>query len=195
MCDSLSIEVVVAKSQKHCSQCEFEPFCFDHIQSRRLLLCITCIWREKCGMSSILTLFGGFMEGLNDWHSFIVFVMWCISIKDIALQWYVDRWSILNLYCDWVVPWKYLIRLTLISAIWLTKGLPSSLQAQCEETEDLCNDGGNYYAVAFDSLNLGGPYYVDIVSNVAHSTLWVVRIAVMRYFMKNPVGAVGLKPV
>jgi len=89
----------------------------------------------------------------------------------------------------------YYMQLT--GQVWTShcSALPSSLRSQCEDTQDVCNDGGNYYAVAFDSLELGGPYYVDIISNVLHSTLWVVRIAVMRYIIKNPVGRGVLAPV
>merc|ERR1712083_114068 len=82
----------------------------------------------------------------------------------------------------------------LTGKVWTStcSALPSSLRAQCEETQDTCNDGDNYYAVAFDSLELGGPFAIDVASNLLHSILWVVRIAVMRYIIKNPV---GLQPV
>ena len=75
----------------------------------------------------------------------------------------------------------------LTGQVWTStcSALPSALQAGCEAVETDCNDGENFYAVAFDSLELGGPYYADIVSNVLHTVLWVVRIAVMRYAIKS----------
>ena len=71
--------------------------------------------------------------------------------------------------------------------VWTSScsALNSSLRGLCEETETKCNNGDNYYAVVFDSLELAAPYWVDIVSNVLHSIIWVVRIAVMRYALKK----------
>jgi len=79
----------------------------------------------------------------------------------------------------------YYMQLT--GQVWTStcSALPSALRAGCEATESECNDGDNFYAVAFDALELGGPYYADVVSNVLHSVLWVVRIAVMRYAIKS----------
>jgi len=70
--------------------------------------------------------------------------------------------------------------------VWTSScsAVPDSLQTQCQQTESVCNNGDNYYAVVFDSLDLGAPYFVDIVSNVLHTVLWIVRIAVMRYALK-----------
>ena len=86
-----------------------------------------------------------------------------------------------------VATFAALYYMQLTGKVWTSRcsALPSSLRAACEETETSCNDGDNFYAVAFDSLELGGPYYADIVSNVLHSVLWVVRIAVMRYALKR----------
>eukprot|EP00485_Elphidium_margaritaceum_P007516 CAMPEP_0202690680 /NCGR_PEP_ID=MMETSP1385-20130828/5597_1 /ASSEMBLY_ACC=CAM_ASM_000861 /TAXON_ID=933848 /ORGANISM="Elphidium margaritaceum" /LENGTH=297 /DNA_ID=CAMNT_0049345963 /DNA_START=46 /DNA_END=939 /DNA_ORIENTATION=+ len=60
-----------------------------------------------------------------------------------------------------------------------------SLQELCELTEESCNNDENYYAVVFDSLDLKGPFWFDFVSNILHSVLWVVRVAVMRYALKT----------
>eukprot|EP00483_Globobulimina_turgida_P013036 UN13060 len=60
-----------------------------------------------------------------------------------------------------------------------------TLRGQCERTESECNDGDNYYAVVFDSLNLGGPYWADVISNILHTIMWCVRVAVMRYALKT----------
>ena len=71
--------------------------------------------------------------------------------------------------------------------VWTSRcsALESSLQATCQETETKCNNGDNYYAVVFDSLELKTPYWIDLVSNAMHSVMWVVRIAVIRYGMKS----------
>jgi len=71
--------------------------------------------------------------------------------------------------------------------VWTSRcdALDSSLKGLCETTEEQCNGGDNYYAVVFDSLELASPYWVDLISNVLHSVMWVVRIAVMRYAMKS----------
>lgn len=78
--------------------------------------------------------------------------------------------------------------------VWTSRcdALETSLQAQCEETETECNNGDNYYAVVFDSLELVYPYWIDLVSNALHSVMWVVRLAVMRYAYKS---ATTLNPV
>eukprot|EP01083_Nonionella_stella_P190596 705826_1 len=60
-----------------------------------------------------------------------------------------------------------------------------TLKDQCVRTETECNDGDNYYAVVFDSLDLGGPYWADVISNLLHTTMWIVRVAVMRYAIKQ----------
>jgi len=71
--------------------------------------------------------------------------------------------------------------------VWTStcSAVPDSLQAKCDATETECNNGDNYYAVVFNSLDLGGPYWADVVSNVLHTTLWIVRVAVMRHALKS----------
>lgn len=75
----------------------------------------------------------------------------------------------------------------LTGQVWQSScsALDSSLQSICQEAETICNDGENYYAVAFDSFELVSPYYVDLASNLIHTILWFVRIAIMRYAIKS----------
>eukprot|EP01083_Nonionella_stella_P126122 381608_1 len=60
-----------------------------------------------------------------------------------------------------------------------------TLQEQCIQTEDQCNGGDNYYAVVFDSLDLVGPYWADMATNVISTIMWCVRVAIMRYALKQ----------
>ena len=58
----------------------------------------------------------------------------------------------------------------------MCSALPSSLRDQCEETANECNDGENYYAVAFDALDMSAPYYglcfiINVVSRYITSEL------------------------
>ncbi len=61
----------------------------------------------------------------------------------------------------------------------------NTLKDQCLRSETECNDGDNYYAVVFDSLDLGAPYWADVISNLLHTIMWIVRVAVMRYAIKQ----------
>ena len=86
----------------------------------------------------------------------------------------------------------YYMRLT--GNVWTSTcdSVPSDVRNLCEQTEDECQDGDNYYAVVFDSLDLAGPYWIDLTSNVLSTVIWIVRIAVMRYALKS---AKDLAPV
>jgi len=55
----------------------------------------------------------------------------------------------------------------------------------CLTVEDNCTfgDGQNYYIVVFGNLNLTGPYIVDLVTSASTTILWIVRFAVLRYYL------------
>eukprot|EP01084_Bolivina_argentea_P108058 193129_1 len=64
--------------------------------------------------------------------------------------------------------------------------VPEDLESICTETAESCMpDNENYYAVVFDNVDLGGPYWADVVSNILSTVIWIVRIAVMRYALKT----------
>jgi len=61
------------------------------------------------------------------------------------------------------------------------------LQNNCYSVQSSCTfDGGqNYYVVVFGNLNLEGPYIVDLITSVTSTVVWLVRFAVLRYYLNQ----------
>jgi len=65
--------------------------------------------------------------------------------------------------------------------------LSGALQADCYTVQNKCTfEGGqNYYIVIFGDLNLTGPYIVDLITSASTTVLWVVRFAILRYYLNQ----------
>jgi len=65
--------------------------------------------------------------------------------------------------------------------------LKGTLETNCETVEDHCTfDGGqNFYVVVFKNLNVTGPYIVDLTTSVTSTLVWIVRFAVLRYYLNE----------
>jgi len=65
--------------------------------------------------------------------------------------------------------------------------LDGQLETNCNLVEESCTykGGQNYYVVVFSGLELTGPYVVDLITSISTTVVWIVRFAVLRYYLNQ----------
>jgi len=100
----------------------------------------------------------------------------CISSFIFLLRFaFVIFGTLTTLLCLWLLEWTNSVSFGTCSGI-----NDSTLQSDCSIVENECGNGTSYYAVIWGNLQLIGPYWANLASNILSSVLWVVRMSIIR---------------